>query len=95
MLMHRWDLYIFPFFLSSLSHSAFVWPKKKNSAGHLMEFGEGALFANILKTCVFYLSYSRSYMGAPLLLDYEPMTRFGYQVEKVYKSTSFLDIDQP
>jgi hypothetical protein len=47
-----------------------------------MEFGEGALFANILKTCVFYLSFSRSYMGAPLLLDYEPMTRFGYQVEK-------------
>ena len=33
--------------------------RKKNSAGHLMEFGEGAFFANILKTCVFYLSFSR------------------------------------
>jgi hypothetical protein len=64
--------------------------EKKNSAGHLMEFGEGASFANILKTCVIFLYFSRLYPEG-LLLDHEPMIRFGYQVEKkVYKSLIYL-----
>jgi hypothetical protein len=85
--MHRWDFFLdFSVFLLSLSHSASVWLKKKNSAGHLMEFGEGAFFANILKTCVIFLYFSRL-CPEGLLLDHEPMIRFGYQVEKkFYKS---------
>jgi hypothetical protein len=39
--------------------------EKKNSAGHLMEFGEGAFFANILKTCVLSLFLSSLYGGSP------------------------------
>jgi hypothetical protein len=96
--MHRWGSTYFSVFYFFFSFPfGFRVAEKKNSAGHLMEFGEGAFFANILKTCVFYLSFSHPYMGDfPLLLDYEPMTRFGIPGrKKVYKFTSFLNIYQP
>lgn len=59
MLMHRWGSSYFSVFYFFSFPFGFRVAEKKNSAGHLLEFGEGAFFANILKTCVFYLSFSR------------------------------------
>lgn len=59
-------IFIFSVFLFLFPFGFHVAEKKRNSAGHLMEFGEGAFFANILKTCVLYLSFSLPWRASPL-----------------------------